>query len=95
VEIAFDLAKNERNIKERGISFELAADFDFENAMYLEDRRTDYGETRIRALGFIGNRLHSLVFTMRGMTLRVISLRKANRKEVTRYEKAAKPQIDR
>jgi uncharacterized DUF497 family protein len=95
VKIAFDPAKNERNIRERGISFELAEDFDFESAMYLEDSRKDYGETRIRALGFIGDRLHALVFTMRGITLRAISLRKANRKEVTRYEKAAKPQIDR
>ncbi len=95
MKIAFDPAKNERNITERGISFETAADFDFESALYLEDRRKDYGETRIRALGFIGDRLHALVFTMRGATLRVISLRKASRQEVVRYEKAAKPQIDR
>jgi len=66
VKIAFDPAKNERNIRQRGLSFELAEDFDFENAMYLEDSRKDYGETRIRALGFIGDRLHALVFTMRG-----------------------------
>lgn len=66
MKIAFDPAKNERNIRQRGLSFELAEDFDFENAMYLEDSRKDYGETRIRALGFIGDRLHALVFTMRG-----------------------------
>jgi uncharacterized DUF497 family protein len=90
MEITFDAAKSARNIQERGISFELAADFDFETAIYVEDVRKDYGETRIRALGFIGNRLHALVFTMRGPTLRVISLRKANRTEVKRYEEAAR-----
>ncbi len=90
MEITFDPVKNERNIRERGISFELAADFGFEAAIYVEDVRRDYGEVRIRALGFIGNRLHALVFTMRGAKLRVISLRKANRTEVKRYEEAAK-----
>jgi len=90
MEVTFDPAKNERNIRESGISFELAADFDFETAMFVEDIRKDYGEIRIRAFGFIGDRLHALVFTMRGTALRVISLRKANRKEVNRYEKAAK-----
>ncbi len=91
MKITFDPSKNERNLRERGISFELAADFDFETATYVEDTRKDYGETRIRALGFIEDRLHALVFTTRGTALRVISLRKANRKEVKMYEKAAKP----
>jgi uncharacterized protein len=90
MKIAFDPAKNERNIQERGISFELAAEFDFETATYIEDVRKDYSEVRIRALGFVGNRLHALVFTMRGATLRVISLRKANRKEVKGYEEATR-----
>jgi uncharacterized DUF497 family protein len=86
MEIAFDPAKNERNIQERGISFELAADFDFETAIFVQDTRKDYGEKRFRAFGYIGDRLHALVFTMRGEKLRVISLRKANKKEVRWYE---------
>ena len=86
MEITFDPAKNERNIRERGISFEQAREFDFETALYVEDAREDYGEKRFRALGSIRRRLHVLVFTMRGETLRVISLRKANRKEANWYE---------
>jgi hypothetical protein len=31
-------SKNERNIREPGLSFERAADFDFETAIYFEDR---------------------------------------------------------
>jgi uncharacterized DUF497 family protein len=86
MEITFDPAKSARNIAERGISFERAREFDFEGALYLPDDRKDYGEKRIRAMGRIGRRLHVLVFTMRGPVLRVISLRKANRKEVQSYE---------
>jgi uncharacterized DUF497 family protein len=53
VEVTFDPAKNERDIKERGLSFERAADFDFETAVFVEDDRKDYGEKRIRSLGML------------------------------------------
>ena len=88
VEITFDPRKNERNLRERGLSFELVEEFDFGSALYSIDTRKDYGEVRTRALGFIGVKLHALVFTARGGALRVISLRRANRKERSRYEKA-------
>lgn len=87
MKIVFDPAKNERNIRERGISFQQAAEFDFDTAVYDEDRRREYGEKRFIALGWIGIRLCVLVFTYRGESLRVISLRKANSREVRRYEK--------
>jgi uncharacterized protein len=51
VEVTFDPTKNERNIRERGLSFERAAEFDFATAVAEIDRRRDYGETRIIALG--------------------------------------------
>jgi hypothetical protein len=62
-----------------------AANFDFDTAKTFSDTRRNYGEDRIIALGFIADGLHVLVFTMRGRTLRVISLRKANRKERKAY----------
>jgi uncharacterized DUF497 family protein len=86
--IAFDPNKNARNIEERGLSFECAADFDFENALYLEDDRHAYGETRIIAVGYLNKRLHVLCFTPTDTGIRVISFRKANDREVTRYGKA-------
>lgn len=49
------------------------------------DDREHYGELREMALGFIGVRLHAMAFTRRGDTVRIISLRKANRVEVRRY----------
>ncbi|WP_330995914.1 BrnT family toxin [Cupriavidus necator] len=50
------------------------------------DDRKPYGETRYIAYGPIGRRLYCPVFTIRGNTLRVISLRKANSREVRDYE---------
>ena len=86
--ITFDPRKSERNLQERGFGFEMVCDFDLSSATFRIDLRKDYGEVRTRALGFIGDTLYALVFTMRNGVLRVISLRKANRKERNRYEKA-------
>jgi hypothetical protein len=86
VAISYDPAKNERNIADRGISFEQAADFEWASALVAEDFREDYGERRFQAIGFIGSRLHVLVFTPRADSVHVISLRKANRREVEKYE---------
>ena len=62
---------------------------DFDTAIYTPDSCYDYGEDRTRALGLIGGRLHMLVFTMRGDVLQAISLRKANPREVRRYDEEA------
>ncbi|MDO8705091.1 MAG: BrnT family toxin [Sulfuricaulis sp.] len=89
--ISYDPGKNEKNIVERGISFERAAEFEWSSALIVEDTRKDYGESRFQALGFIGKRLHALVFTPRAGQVHVISLRKANRREVKRYETQTQP----
>jgi uncharacterized DUF497 family protein len=86
VPITFDSGKNERNIAERGLPFELVEDFEWDGALVVEDVRKDYGERRFQALGRINGRLHALVFTPRGGSVHVISLRKANRREVKLYE---------
>ena len=49
------------------------------------DTRWDYGEERFESVGFIGKRLFVLVFTPRGEKRRLISLRKANSREVARW----------
>ena len=85
MKIEFDPAKNAKNILERGIDFELAFEFDLATAKIWADTRKDYGEERFIALGYIGERLFSMTFTVRGEVLRVISLRKANSREVKSY----------
>jgi uncharacterized DUF497 family protein len=88
-DISFDPAKNERNIAIRGISFEVAEQFEWDTAIVVEDLRKEYGEQRFQALGFIAGRLHAMVFTPRAGKIHVISLRRANRREVRRYEAQA------
>ena len=85
MDISFDPAKNAKNIAERGLSFELVANLEWETALAEEDNRRDYGERRVRVLGLLGKRLHVAVITMRGTTVQVISFRKANEREVRRY----------
>jgi uncharacterized DUF497 family protein len=89
-DISFDPTKDERNIAERGISFSAAEDFEWSTALIAEDLRKDYGERRFQALGLIAGRLHAVVFTPRVGKVHVISLRKANGREVRRYETQAK-----
>jgi len=85
-EISFDTAKNQRNITERGLSFEQAVDFDFTSALFWLETRKSYPEQRMVALGLLGGRVHSLVFAETGTGIRVISFREANSREVKRYE---------
>ena len=84
--IVFDPAKNAVNIRDRSLAFEKAAEFDFSTALIVEDVRREYPERRFQALGYIGQRLHMLVFSRIAGGVRVISFRKANKREVARYE---------
>lgn len=84
--IGFDPAKSERNRAERGFGFEAAADFDFETALIWLDDRFDYIEARYSARGLVDGRVHALVFAETLTGIRVISFRKANAREVKRYE---------
>ncbi|MFT3815233.1 MAG: BrnT family toxin [Acidovorax sp.] len=86
--IEFDPAKNERNIAERGLSFDRAADFDFSSAIIEVDGRKAYPEVRYVAAGYLDQRLHMLCFTPINGGIRVISFRKANSREVKAYEQA-------
>jgi len=89
VRIEFDAAKDERNFRERGLSFERAAEFDFANARVGVDSRKVYPETRYVAIGPLNGRLHVLCFTPVPGGIRVISLGKANSREVRTHEQAS------
>jgi uncharacterized DUF497 family protein len=91
MQITFDPNKNSRNIVERGLSFERAADFDFETALIGSDDRRNYNEIRYVALGYLDGRLHVLCFTETDDGIRVISFRKANPREVNRYASTQTP----
>jgi uncharacterized DUF497 family protein len=86
MQISYDPAKNTRNIRDRGLSFDQVHGFGFEAAVIRLDARFNYGETRYRALGMLDGRLHALVFTEIVDGIRIISFRKANKREMRWYE---------
>lgn len=83
MQIEFDAAKDASNVAKHGISLTRARDMDMRRV--LEDDRKEYGERRFRAFGFIDNVAHCLAFTLRGSTIRPISLRRAHSREMKRH----------
>ncbi|MEJ8574913.1 BrnT family toxin [Microbaculum marinum] len=88
MEYEWDPRKAAANVVKHGVAFEHVVDFQWESARLGEDRRHRYGEKRFIALGLIGERVHVVIFTLRGTTIRIISLRKANERERRSYERA-------
>lgn len=90
-EFEWDEAKNRENIRKHGISFDSAVGlFQFNHLVNL-DQRIDYGEDRWIAIGWIGPILGVVVYTVSNETpgsvvLRLISARKASRRERQFYE---------
>jgi uncharacterized DUF497 family protein len=87
VRYEWDSAKDRQNIAKHGISL-AAAELLFDGGERLSrDNRFEYGEYRMIARGFIAGRLFLCVFVDRGEVRRIISLRKANRREMDAYRK--------
>jgi uncharacterized protein len=86
MKIVFDLKKSEKNSHDRNLSFEKVAEFDWETALYAEDTRHPYPERRFVTIGYLNGRLHVICFTPIEGGVRIISFRKANQREVKRYE---------
>jgi uncharacterized DUF497 family protein len=90
MEYEWDDAKAAANLRRHGASFSLMEDFDWSTAFVIPDERFDYDEDRWFAIGMIGNRLHSVSFTIRGDRIRVISLRVAEPKERRLYHEQSR-----
>lgn len=85
MEIEFDPFKNLANLAKHGVSMAEADGFEWNESLVRADDRYEYGERRMSALGYIGNRLHVVVFVDRDGVRRIISLRKANKREERIY----------
>jgi uncharacterized DUF497 family protein len=83
--IEFDPAKDAANRAKHGVSLSTAADLDWEAALVWVDERFEYGEMRMVALVPRTQILYYVAFVDRGDVRRVISLRRANRREVNHY----------
>lgn len=90
-QLDWDEVKAAENLAERGLHFADASRFDWQSAQVFLDDRHDYAEDRFIARGLLDGRLHILVYVLRNGRLRVISLRRANARECTRYAKDRRP----
>ena len=84
--ISYDPNKNKSNIELRNLDFDRVSDLDWDNAWIFEDERNEYNEIRFIAYSMLDERLHFVCFTETKEGIRVISFRKANSREVKRYE---------
>jgi uncharacterized protein len=84
----WDEGKNQRNVEKHGIAFEdVLSVFADREALPLEDQRRDYGEPRYVVLCPLKDRLVHVRYTMRGGNIRLISARRASRREKRDYER--------
>ncbi|MEQ5838910.1 BrnT family toxin [Paraburkholderia acidicola] len=85
MDITFDQDKNRANVEKHGVWLNAAELLDWSSVMAYVDTRRDYREIREVGFGIIENRLYCIVFTQRGNTMHIISMRKANKREVKSY----------
>jgi uncharacterized DUF497 family protein len=79
--------KAKANLRKHGVSFAAVVDFDFENALFVEEQLHGK-ETRYVVIGRIKRSVCVLVYTTRDDKIRPISLRKAEKRERIAYGKA-------
>jgi uncharacterized protein len=82
----WDEVKRRRNLADHGLDFiDVIPCFTDERRVVAEDRRTDYRERRFHLLCPLRQRIYHVTFTERGDNIRIISARKANRREQRYY----------
>jgi len=89
MQFEWDEDKRQGNLAKHGIDFHDAALVLSGSPLLVHSVQTDHGETRCLAVGILNGRAITIVFTMRGeKTFRIISARKAKRREERAYEEA-------
>jgi uncharacterized DUF497 family protein len=87
LEFEWDDAKNNACFTERGFDFAyVSRAFADPGKQIVKDTRWDYGEDRYQMLACVDHRVFVVVYTQRGPCIRIISARKANRREKACYE---------
>jgi uncharacterized DUF497 family protein len=83
--VTFDPAKRDATLAHRGLNFADAELVFAGPTLTLPDERQDYGELRYQTYGLLGERLVMLAWTQRGNDRHIISMRKCNEREQTRF----------
>jgi uncharacterized DUF497 family protein len=85
MEIEFDSAKRAKTLAERGLDFARANEVFSGPLLSFPDARFGYSELRFLTFGLLDSRWVVLVWTPRGEVRRIISMRKANEREIEKY----------
>jgi uncharacterized protein len=85
VRINFDSNKDVVNRSNHGVPLSIARSIDWDSALVWVDDRFEYDELRMIALAPETNTLYYVAFVDRGEVRRIISVRRATRKEVAFY----------
>lgn len=85
MQITFDPVKREKTLLERGLDFARAEEVFAEINVTMDDDRQDYGEARHITVGRLDGRVVVVVWVARGASRRIISMRKANEREIAKY----------
>jgi len=85
IELEWDEAKRQATLSARGLDFADVARLEWEDAITLEDVRQPYRETRFITYGRLQSQMCVMAWCWRGQNIRVISLRRANKREVRKY----------
>ena len=88
MDIEYDTTKDASNRAKHGLSLIHAADLFDAPYFEVEDTRFEYGERRFIAIGVVMGRVHVCVYVWRGPCRRIVSLRRANRREENAYRQA-------
>ena len=88
MQFGWDASKSDDNLRDRGFDFAFAAVIFEGLTVEVEDRRRDYGERRMVAIGQADGIHLTVVYTDRGGVRRVISARRSNRRERQIFTKA-------
>lgn len=83
--IEFDPVKDASNQTKHGLSLGMAVELDWDSALVWVDDRFEYNELRMIALAPQTETLYFVAFVDRAQARRIISLRRANRREVKHY----------
>ena len=86
--VTFDPSKDAANLAKHGVSLAAAAQLSWDWRMCRPDARRDYRELREVGFAPLRNRVRCVVFVQHGTAFRVISLRRANSREVNDFDQA-------
>ena len=87
MQFSCDPNKSRTNYFKHGIVLEFAQYLDWTKEVVWQDVRYSYNEVRMSGLVPLEGKVYAVVYVVRAEFTRMISLRKANKREAKRYEK--------